>query len=105
MKISSGFIKISGVLLATVATLVIATAFFLPYLLDVNAYRTEIVTALQQSLNRPVNFSSGSFAWHYGPSFELKSFVVKERDGNADFISARKITVQLALIPLLEKKV
>ena len=105
MKISSGFIKISGVLLATVATLVIATAFFLPYLLDVNAYRTEIVTALQQSLNRPVNFSSGSFAWHYGPSFEFKSFVVKERDGNADFISARKITVQLALIPLLEKKV
>jgi hypothetical protein len=40
-----------------------------------------------------------------GPSFEFQSFTVKERDGDADFISARKITVQLALIPLLEKKV
>ena len=105
MKITSGFIKISGILLVTLATLVTATAFFLPYLLDVNAYRTEIVTALQQSLNRPVSFSSGSFAWHFGPSFEFKSFSVKESDGGADFITARKITVQLALIPLLEKRV
>ncbi len=105
MKISSRFIKVSGILLVTVVTLVTATAFFLPYLLDVNAYRNEIITALQQSLNRPVSFGSGSFAWHFGPSFEFKSFTVKERDGGADFISAPKITVQLALIPLLEKKV
>ena len=105
MKMTSRFIKVSGVLLVTVATLVTATAVFIPYLLDVNAYRTEIVAALQQSLNRPVSFSSGSFAWHFGPSFEFQSFAVKERDGDADFISARKITVQLALIPLLEKRV
>jgi uncharacterized protein YhdP len=105
VNIPSHFIKISGVLLVTVATLVTATAFFLPYLLDVNAYRTEIITALQQSLNRQVSFSSGSFAWHLGPSFEFKSFTVKERDGVADFITARQITVQLALMPLLEKKV
>ena len=105
MNIPSRFIKLSGVLLVTVATLVIATAFFLPYLLDVNAYRAEIVAALQQSLNRPVSFGSGSFAWHFGPSFEFKSFTVKEHDGQADFITAPKITIQLALIPLLEKKV
>lgn len=105
MKISSHFIKLSGVLLAAAASLVTATALFLPYLLDINSYRTEIVAALQQSLNRPVNFSSGSFAWHFGPSFEFKSFSVKERDGSADFITARQITVQLALIPLLAKNV
>lgn len=101
----SRLIKLSGVILVTLATLVTATAVFLPYLLDVNAYRTEIVTALQQSLNRPVSFTSGSFAWHFGPSFEFNSFTVKERDGIDDFITARKITVQLALLPLLEKKV
>jgi len=105
MKIRSRFIKVSGLLLVTVATVVTATAFFLPYLLDVNAYRTEIITALQQSLNRPVSFGSGSFVWHFGPSFEFKSFTVKERDGGADFITARQITVKLALIPLLEKRV
>ncbi|MFA7404083.1 MAG: AsmA-like C-terminal domain-containing protein [Pelobacteraceae bacterium] len=105
MKVASRFIKASGLLLVTVATLVTATAFFLPYLLDVNAYRTDIVAALQQSLNRPVSFGSGSFAWNFGPSFEFKSFTVKERNSEADFISARKITIQLALIPLLEKRV
>ena len=105
MKTGSRFIKISGLLLVAVATVVTATAFFLPYLLDVNAYRTEIITALQQSLNRKVSFVSGSFAWHFGPSFEFKSVTVKERDGIADFITARQITVKLALIPLLEKKV
>jgi uncharacterized protein involved in outer membrane biogenesis len=105
VKVSFRLIKISGVLLVTVATLVIATAFFLPYLLDVNAYRTEIIAALQQSLNRQVSFNSGSFAWHFGPSFQFKSFTVKERDGVADFIKARQITVQLALMPLLKKKV
>lgn len=89
----------------TVASLVIATALFLPYLLDVNAYRPEITAALQQSLKRPVSFGSGSFAWHFGPSFEFKSFIVKEKDGSSDFITARKIIVQLALLPLLEKKV
>ena len=105
MKIPSLFIKASGVLLVTIVSLVIAIALFLPYLLDVNAYRTEIVAALQQSLNRPVSFGSGSFTWHYGPSFQFKLFNVKERDGAADFILAQQITVQLALIPLLEKKV
>lgn len=105
MKISRRFIRISGVLLTTIATVVIATAFFLPYLLDINAYRSEIVAALQKSLGRPVSFGSGSFAWHFGPSFDFKSFTVKERDGGADFISAKQITVQLALLPLLEKRV
>lgn len=105
MKITSRFIKVSGVLLVTLATLVTATALFLPYLLDVNAYRSEIVTALQQSLNRQVSFTTGSFAWNFGPSFEFSSFVVKERDGGSDFIAAKKITIQVALIPLLEKRV
>lgn len=105
MKITPRFIKVSGLLMVAVAAVITATAMFLPYLLDVNAYRTEIITALQQSLNRPVTFNSGSFVWHFGPSFEFKSFAVKERAGNANFISARKITVKLALIPLLRKKV
>ncbi|MDD2852318.1 MAG: AsmA-like C-terminal domain-containing protein [Desulfuromonadaceae bacterium] len=105
MKVPVRFIKISGLLLATVVALITATALFLPYLLDVNAYRTEIVAALQQSLHRSVRFSSGSFAWHFGPSFQFKSFNVKDRDGTTDFISSRTITVQVALIPLLGKKV
>ncbi|MBC7962758.1 MAG: AsmA-like C-terminal domain-containing protein [Steroidobacteraceae bacterium] len=105
MRIRTRFIKLSGILLMAIATLVTGLAFFLPYLLDVNAYRAEILAALQQSLNRQVSFKSGVFAWHFGPSFVFNNFSVKEIDGSADFLSAEQITVQLALIPLLEKKV
>ena len=105
MKIKSGFVRTSGLLMVIVATIVTATALFLPYLLDVNAYRAEIIASLQQSLNRQVSFGTGSYAWHLGPSFEFKSFTVKERDGFADFITAKQITVKLSLIPLLSKKV
>ncbi|MDD2366832.1 MAG: AsmA-like C-terminal domain-containing protein [Desulfuromonadaceae bacterium] len=105
MKITPHLIKIVGILLTSIVTIVIAIALFLPYLLDLNAYRSEIVTAIQNSLGRKVSFNSGSFAWHLGPSFDFKEFAVKEKDGKTDFISAKQITVQLALLPLLEKRV
>lgn len=105
MLAKARFIKLSGILLVFVATLVTGLAFFLPYLLDVNAYREEILTALQKSLNRQVSFKSGSFAWHFGPSFVFHDLAVKEPDGSSDLLAAEQITVQLALIPLLEKKV
>lgn len=105
MKIKTRFIKLSGILLVFVATFVTGLAFFLPYLLDVNAYRAEILELLRSGLNRQVSFKSGSFAWHFGPSFVFDNFVVKEPDGSADLLSAERITVQLAIMPLLEKKV
>lgn len=105
MKITPHLIKLIGILITAVATIIIALAFFLPYLLDVNSYRSEIIAALQQSLNRPVSFASGTFEWHFGPSFNFKQFVVKERDGEKDFINAKQINIKIALLPLLEKKV
>lgn len=103
--IKTRFIRLSGILLLSVTTLLIGVAFFLPRLLDVNAYREEILAALRKSLNRQVSFSSGSFAWHFGPSFIFKAVSIKERDGSRDFLSADQITVHISLLPLLEKKV
>lgn len=99
------YIKLSGILALIVGTLVIGFAAFLPRLLDVNAYRDEILSTLQQSLNRKVTFSSGTFAWHFGPSFVFNDVTVKEPDGSSDFLKAERITVKLALWPLLEKQV
>jgi uncharacterized protein YhdP len=99
------YIKLSGILALVVGTLVIGFAAFLPRLLDVNAYRDEILSTLQQSLNRKVSFSSGKFAWHFGPSFDFYGVTVKEPDGSTDFLKAERITVKLALLPLLEKQV
>jgi uncharacterized protein involved in outer membrane biogenesis len=99
------YIKFSGILLLIAGTLIMGFAVFLPRLLDINAYRDEILSTLQQSLNRKVSFSSGKFAWHFGPSFDFADVSVKEPDGGSDFLKAEKITVKLALWPLLEKQV
>lgn len=99
------YIKFSGILALIVGTLIIGFAVFLPRLLDINAYRNEILATLQQSLNRKVTFTSGTFAWHFGPSFDFTEVAVKEPDGNRDFLKAERITVKLALWPLLEKQV
>lgn len=105
MKIKTSIIRLSTILLLSVATTLIGVALFLPRLLDINAYRDEIIDLLQKSLNRPVSFSSGAYSWHRGPSFVFKNFAVKERDGSAEFLSAEQITVHLSLMPLLDKKV
>jgi uncharacterized protein involved in outer membrane biogenesis len=83
----------------------IGLALFLPRLIDVNAYRDDIIAGLQQSLNRKVSFSRGEFSMHLGPSFTFDNVVVKELDGAADLLTARRIVVHLSLLPLLEKKV
>src|ERR1039457_1786251 len=98
------YIKFSGILAMVVGTLIIGTAAFLPRLLDINAYRDEILATLQHSLNRKVNFTSGTFAWHLGPSFDFNGITVKELDGTGDFLKAERITVKLAILPLLEKQ-
>jgi uncharacterized protein involved in outer membrane biogenesis len=103
--IRRSYIKLSGILLLIVGTLVVSLAFFLPYLLDVNSYRDEILASLQKSLNRKVTFSRGEFTWHFGPCFDFVGITVKEPDNSADFLKADHITVRLALLPLLEKHV
>ena len=103
--IKRSYIKFSGILLLIVGTLVVSLAFFLPYLLDVNSYRDEILASLQKSLNRKVTFSRGEFTWHFGPSFDFYGITVKEPDNSADFLKADRIMVRLALMPLLEKNV
>ncbi len=99
------YIKISGLILFGLGATLISLAFFLPRLIDINAYRDNIVAALQQSLNRKVSFTRGEFSMHVGPTFIFDGVTVKEPDGVSDFITARRITVHLALLPLLEKKI
>lgn len=99
------YFKISGLIFLFLGTVVIGLAFFLPRLVDINAYRDDIVAALQQSLNRKVQLGRGEFSLHLGPSFVFDTIVVKEPDGSSDFLTAERITVTLALLPLLEKRV
>ena len=99
------YIRYFGLLIMFVVAGMIGLALFLPRLIDVNAYRDEIIGELQQSLNRQVSFSHGVFTMHLGPTFTFDNVTVKELDGAADLLTARRIIIHLAVLPLLEKKV
>ncbi|MBI2355320.1 MAG: AsmA-like C-terminal domain-containing protein [Deltaproteobacteria bacterium] len=98
------YFKLSGLLFLFLGTTLIGLALFLPNLLDINAYRDDIIATLQQSLNRKVSFGHGEFSMRFGPAFVFDDVTVKEPDGNSDFLTAKRITVELALLPLLEKR-
>lgn len=104
MKGRRRYIKYSGLFFLVIATLLVGLALFMPRLVDVNAYRDEILSALRASLHRQVTFKRGEFAWDFGPSFVFDSVTVKEPDGTLDFIAAERITIRIALFPLLQKK-
>lgn len=99
------YIKLSGLFFLFLTAAMIGLAVFLPRLIDVNAYRDDIITTLEKSLNRKVTFASGEFSLRFGPSFIFDNVTVKERDDSNDFIKAERITIHLALLPLLEKKI
>lgn len=98
------YIKLSGLFFLLLTATLISLAIFLPRLIDINAYRDDIMTTLQKSLNRKVTFVNGKFSMQPGPSFVFDSVAVKEPDGS-DFITAKRVTIHLALLPLLEKKI
>ncbi len=82
----------------------VGLALFLPRLIDVNVYREDIITTFQQALNRKVSFTHGEFSMSIGPTFTFDNVSIKEPDGVTDFLVARRISLRLALLPLLEKK-
>ena len=107
MKLSGAkrtYIKLSGLFFLLLTATLISLAIFFPRLIDINAYRDDIMTTLQKSLNRKVTFVNGKFSMQPGPSFVFDSVAVKEPDGS-DFITAERVTIHLALLPLLEKKI
>ena len=99
------YIRISALMLLFLVSSLIGLALFLPKLIDINAYRDNIIATLQQVLNRKVNFSHGEFSMHIGPTFTFDNVSIREPDGKDVFLRARRIRVYLALFPLLEKKV
>lgn len=98
-------IKLAGLFCFLISMILVGTAVFIPRLLDVNAYREEILLKLRQALKREVTFGNGTFSMRYGPSFVFDTVTVRELDSNENFLTADKVTIHLALIPLLEKKI
>jgi uncharacterized protein YhdP len=78
--------------------------FILNRLLDLDSYRDQILSQVQKALNRQVLYGKGTFIFRFGPEFVFTHVIVREKDGSADFIRADRLTIRIALLPLLEKR-
>ncbi|HPJ95664.1 MAG TPA: AsmA-like C-terminal domain-containing protein [Syntrophales bacterium] len=72
-----------------------------------DTYKDDILSEMKKSLNREVQYGRGGFSLHYGPSFTFEKVLIRERDPreHAAFLSADRISLRLALAPLLFNKV
>lgn len=73
--------------------------------LDLDTYKDEIIAGVRSSLGRELSYQSGAFSFRPGPGFTFTGIRIKEKDGASDFVRADRLTVGIALLPLIEKKV
>lgn len=94
-------------LLIILATLLIAAGAALTIFirtLDIQDFRDDILAAAKTALRRDVSYQSAQFSMQFGPSLAFKDVVIKEKDGTDTFVSARRLTFRLAILPLINKK-
>ncbi|HVO67760.1 MAG TPA: AsmA-like C-terminal domain-containing protein [Syntrophales bacterium] len=72
---------------------------------DLDAYKGDIISALNKKLNREVSYERGDFSFYFGPIFTFSGIKIKERDGQDTFATIEKITFRVAILPLLWKKI
>src|SRR5512136_983962 len=78
--------------------------YLLNQLLHLDNYKGEILAQVQESLNRQVIYEKGDFSFRFGPQFVFTHVIVKEKGGAATFINAERLSIRLALLPLLQKR-
>lgn len=98
-------IRLPALVLFFLVSGLIGLALFLPRLMDVNAYRGEIIATLRQELGREVGFGQGRFSMTFGPTFTFDNLSIREKGGTGEFLAAKRLSVHLALLPLLRKHV
>ncbi|HJV35895.1 AsmA-like C-terminal domain-containing protein [Geomonas sp.] len=90
-------------LLTLVSILVIGASLSLRYL-DLDTYKEQIVAQVRSALKRDIRYSSGDFSFRFGPSFTFYDIVIKEKNGVDDFVKADRLTLRIALLPLLRQE-
>ncbi len=86
-------------LLVSVATLVVFK------LLNFESYKEQILAAVSSSLKREVQYERGEVSFRFGPSFTFTKVIVKDRGVDRTLFSADRLSVKIALLPLLQKNV
>ena len=93
-----------AVTVGVVCGVAVIALVLLPYVLDVDHYRTRISTELQGQLGRPVSLGNIKASF-FPPSLIVKDVEIGEdpRFGTGAFAKAQELDVRVALLPLLRK--
>lgn len=73
-------------------------------LLHLDTYKDDIVAALQKTLQRRIVYEKGTYHLGLSPSFTFTKVALMEKDNQSVFASTDQLTIKIAIIPLLEKK-
>ncbi|MBU5615142.1 DUF3971 domain-containing protein [Geomonas azotofigens] len=92
-------------LVATILTVVVLAASLIPRLIDLDTYKAEILAQVKSSLKRDLQYQTGAFTMRLTPAFTFTGVTIKEKDGSTDFASADRLTVRIAILPLLRREV
>jgi uncharacterized protein involved in outer membrane biogenesis len=104
MRLKSKRAWLLPLLAAAVSLLVIGGSLALRFL-DLDTYRAEIAAQVRSALKRDLNYQTGDFSFRYGPAFSFSGVTIKEKNGSDDFITAERLTIKIALIPLLRREI
>lgn len=105
MTIKRSYLKIAALVLLCCAVAFFSIGPLLPRLLDINSYHQQIVDQLEGSLKRKISLGEIRFVWRLGPKFILTDLHLRERDTPDEFLTARKVSFRLRILPLLQRQV
>lgn len=80
-------------------------AILLPRLLDLENYRPQITAMAQKVLQRPVAYQSAEFTWQPYPAIVCRGITIREKSYPRDFLTIERLSLNLALFPLLKREV
>src|SRR5919109_2066562 len=92
-------------LAAAIFSVVVLASSLLPRLLDLETYKEEIVAQVKSALKRDLRYQSAEFSLRYGLSFTFEGVGIREKDGSGDLVTAERLTISIALLPLLKREV
>ena len=94
------------IVVAALVVLVVVLLAIVPHFLDLNSYRGQIQSKLQDALGRPVDFKDLSASF-LPPSVKVSNVSIGEdpRFGPGPFATVQQIDVSVKLFPLLRKDV
>lgn len=95
---------VAGIVISLIIAAAIA-AILLPRLLDLENYRPQIISMARTALQRPVAYQSAEFTWHPYPTIVCRGITVREKSSPSDFLTIDRLSLNLALFPLLNREV